>query len=87
MRFKVADAYLLNLDSGAFTPETNNSLAFGSTSTYMADVVTRLITLPEITTPTTPASGFGRIYLKDDSGTLRAYVLQDNGTERELAYV
>jgi hypothetical protein len=38
-------------------------------------------TFPEIATPATPASGFGRIYFKSDG---RAYALNDAGVETDL---
>lgn len=38
------------------------------------------ITLAEITTPATPASGYGKVYFKDG----KAYQLNDEGTESEI---
>jgi len=64
--------------SGLLTTEANLAKAKGGTG---YDLTTQPIELPEIATPSTPASGFGRVYFKTDG---QLYQLNDGGVETQV---
>ena len=85
-----------NLVSGAATvtlPTTTSTLATLAlaetltnktlTAPAMTDptITSGALTLPEIATPSTPASGFGKTYFKSDG---KLYQLNDDGTETQV---
>jgi len=71
--------------SGVIVTETASATLTNKTLTSpsMTDptVTSGALTLPEIATPSTPASGFGKAYFKSDG---KLYQLNDDGTETQV---
>lgn len=61
---------------------TTTLVGTGATQTLSAKTFSDPVTIAELATPSTPASGFGKVYFKTD-GNL--YQLNDGGTETNLA--
>ena len=68
-------------DASADAAALSETAAAASAASAASGVFTTEITLPELSTPTTPASGYGKIYFKSD-GFL--YQLNDDGTETKV---
>lgn len=73
-----ASHVIINDGSGVLSSESTLAKSRGGTG---YDLTTAAIELPEIATPSTPASGFGRIYFKTDG---KPYSLNDAGSEVDL---
>ena len=68
---------------GSVRPYTNYQYAFGTSTYYWLDTVTRILTLSETTTPTAVAD-FGKVYTKSDN---KLYFQDGAGTEHTVAFV
>ncbi|MEN6560857.1 MAG: hypothetical protein ABFD52_08800 [Acidobacteriota bacterium] len=85
MRLVSATAWII--ESGVGTWATSARTHFLSLESDRTNLVlagqelTGALTLPEIATPATPASGKGKVYFKSDN---RLYALNDNGQEGRL---
>jgi hypothetical protein len=73
-----ADHVVINSGTGSLSSEANLATTRGGTGT---DIDTSGLILKELATPSTPTSGFGKVYFKAD-GFL--YQLNDNGTETKV---
>lgn len=73
-----ASHVLVNDGSGLLSSEAVLSKTRGGTG---YDLTTQAAELPEIATPSTPASGFGRVYFKSDG---KLYQINDAGTETQV---
>lgn len=91
-----ADRALSNLSATttvntALLPAVDDGYDLGSAAKRWQDVfaktavISNFVEVAETTTPTTPASGFGRIYAK--SATSKLYFLSDTGAEYDLTEV
>ena len=68
---------------GSVRPYTSYQYAFGTSTYYWLDTVTRILTLSETTTPTAVAD-FGKLYTKSDN---KLYFQDGAGVEHTVAFV
>ena len=68
---------------GSVRPYASHQYAFGTSTYYWLDTVTRILTLSETTTPTAVAD-FGKVYTKSDN---KLYFQDGAGTEHTVAFV
>lgn len=73
-----ANHAVINGADGNLSSEARLAKSRGGTG---YDLTTDPLELPEISTPSTPASGFGRVYFKSDG---KLYQLNDGGTEAQV---